>query len=108
MTRQLSERELFYERFAGEFDAKMNREELGKRLQLVFEEALAGVELAGARLLDAGAGTGFFSAVACARGARVTALDVGPDLLAQVAAKCPAETVVGDVLDLPFADESFD
>lgn len=108
MPRKLSDAELFYERFAGEFDTRMNRAELATRLRLVFDEALAGVELAGTRLLDAGAGTGYFSAAAHARGAHVTAVDVGPDLLAQVAAKCPAELVVGDVLDLPFPDESFD
>jgi len=106
--RDLSDRELFYERFAADFDARMNRSELRTRLRLVFDEALGDVELAGLRLLDAGAGTGHFSAAACVRGARVTAVDVGPDLLAQVRAKCPAEVVVGDVLALQFEDESFD
>jgi 2-polyprenyl-3-methyl-5-hydroxy-6-metoxy-1,4-benzoquinol methylase len=101
-------RALFYERFAGDFDARMNRLEVGKRLALVFEDVLARSELSGRRLLDAGCGTGLFSRMAVDRGARVTSMDVGEQLLAEVAKKCASERVVGDLLALPFDDESFD
>ena len=104
----LAERADFYERFADEFDDRMNRYEVGKRLRLVFDDALGSEDLAGRRLLDAGCGTGLFSAAAVARGARVTSLDVGERLLAQVARKADTERVVGDVAALPFADASFD
>jgi 2-polyprenyl-3-methyl-5-hydroxy-6-metoxy-1,4-benzoquinol methylase len=105
---ELEERSLFYERFAGEFDAKMNRYEVGKRLRLVFDHVLGDEDLSRRRVLDAGCGTGFFSQMADARGAAVTSLDVGEQLLAEVARKCDTERVVGDLLALPFEDASFD
>lgn len=107
-TRALNQRELFYEHFSGEFDSAMNRYEVEKRLALVFERALGSIDLHGKRFLDAGCGTGLFSQAATARGAEVTAMDVGPNLLARVKAKCRCETAVGDVLALPFADACFD
>jgi 2-polyprenyl-3-methyl-5-hydroxy-6-metoxy-1,4-benzoquinol methylase len=101
------DRALFYERFAGEFDARMNRYEVAKRLRIVFDSVLP-LQMHGVRLLDAGCGTGIFSAAAVERGAEVTSLDVGEALLSRVAAKCESRRVVGDVTALPFADESFD
>ncbi len=100
--------ELFYERFADEFDSAMNRYEVDKRLRLVFDHALRSVPLAGRDFLDAGCGTGLFSTVAAQRGARVTSLDVGERLLTRVAQKCESRRVVGDVQQLPFPDQSFD
>jgi 2-polyprenyl-3-methyl-5-hydroxy-6-metoxy-1,4-benzoquinol methylase len=108
MARTLSSRELFYERFATEFDARMDRYEVGKRLHLIFEDLLAESDLVGMKLLDAGCGTGLFSAAAVDRGALVTSLDVGERLLEQVAAKTNSKRVVGDVANLPFEDASFD
>jgi SAM-dependent methyltransferase len=107
MSRPTDERSLFYERFATDFDDQMHSAEVGRRLDLIFEEVLTG-ELAGSALLDAGCGTGLFSARAAHRGANVTSLDVGPNLLAEVAKKCDSERVVGDVQALPFPDASFD
>jgi 2-polyprenyl-3-methyl-5-hydroxy-6-metoxy-1,4-benzoquinol methylase len=104
---QSADRALFYERFADEFDSRMNRYEVTKRIRIVFEDVLPG-RLDGLRLLDAGCGTGRFSAVAAGRGARVTSLDVGERLLAKVAEKCDSERVVGSVERLPFGDGSFD
>ncbi|MFY9264177.1 MAG: class I SAM-dependent methyltransferase [Solirubrobacterales bacterium] len=104
----LPDRALFYERFASEFDDKMNRYEVSKRLRLVFDEALGGVDLTGRALLDAGCGTGLFSECACSRGAEVTSMDVGEALLERVAEKCESTRVVGDVTRLPFAAQSFD
>jgi 2-polyprenyl-6-hydroxyphenyl methylase / 3-demethylubiquinone-9 3-methyltransferase len=106
--RALNQRELFYERFSGEFDSAMNRYEVEKRLALVFDNALGKVDLDRRRFLDAGCGTGLFSQAAKARGAEVTAMDVGPNLLARVQEKCRCETAVGDVLALPFPDARFD
>jgi SAM-dependent methyltransferase len=103
-----NERLLFYERFADQFDAQMNRYEVTKRLRLVYEDALGGHDLEDRELLDAGCGTGLFSQIAVERGARVTSLDVGEGLLAQVAKKCESRRVVGSVMDLPFEDASFD
>jgi 2-polyprenyl-6-hydroxyphenyl methylase/3-demethylubiquinone-9 3-methyltransferase len=98
----------FYERFAPQFDSEMNRYEVEKRLRLIFDDVLGQVDLSERRLLDAGCGTGLFSQAAALRGARVTSLDVGPQLLAEVAKKCESDRVVGDTTALPFDDGSFE
>ncbi|MDX6278521.1 MAG: hypothetical protein QOJ72_2649, partial [Nocardioidaceae bacterium] len=52
----IADRAMFYERFADQFDERMNRYEVGKRLRLVFDDALGQEELRGRRMLDAGCG----------------------------------------------------
>jgi len=106
--RRLDAQERFYERFADRFDAAMDRYDLARRLWVVFDVLLAGEDLTGRRLLDAGCGTGWFSQAAAERGARVTSLDVGPDLLAQVARKCATQRVIGDLSALAVADGAYD
>ncbi len=100
--------ELFYDSIADEFDDVMNMYDLERRLHVVFDVFLKDVDLRGKRLLDAGCGTGWFSRAACERGAKVTALDIGPRLLGRVRDKCDAETIVGDVLDLELDSDTFD
>jgi len=100
-------REFFYDRFASEFDAKMNRYDLEVRLRIVFDQLLP-ADISGKRLLDAGCGTGFFSEKACSRGAVVTSMDVGHRLLEHVALKCHSARVVGSVIETGFREESFD
>ena len=68
-------------------------------------ELLPGVDV---EVLDAGSGGGHFSARAAERGARVVSMDVGTHLLAQVARRCASRGTVGSVLQLPFAEASFD
>jgi ubiquinone/menaquinone biosynthesis C-methylase UbiE len=98
---------LFYENFANEFDSVVNMYDTRRRLEVFFCELLTD-DLEGKKLLDAGSGTGWFSAVAVKRKAVVTSLDVGPELLKQVAKKCKSTLVVGSILDLPFKNNSFD
>ena len=67
----------------------------------------------GSTVLDAACGTGNASLPAARAGARVTGLDLSPDLLAiarERAADAMAEVdwVEGDVEALPFADDAFD
>lgn len=63
----------------------------------------------GTRLLDAGCGAGLLALLATFRGARVTALDASPGLLAIARQRLPAADVrEGDLGALPFADDSFD
>ena len=100
--------EMFYDTIAERFDAIMNHYDLRRRVETVFDVLLKAYDLRNLSLLDAGCGTGWFSAEACKRGANVTALDIGPRLLEQVRRKCNAKTVVGDVLNLRFPDATFD
>lgn len=97
----------FYDRFAEQFDDKMNMYDTNRRLQVIFEELLT-EDLREKALLDAGSGTGWFSREAIVRGAKVVSLDVGENILAQVAKKCDSKRIVGSVLDIPFEDEHFD
>lgn len=104
------ERETFYDRMAADsdWDAATNPHETARRLDLIFRDVVAGRALTGLTFLDAGSGGGHFSAEACARDARVTSLDVGENLLAQVAQRCESKRVAGSVLAMPFEDGQFD
>ncbi len=107
---RLTDRDLFYERMAASarWSAVTNRYETRRRLELIFGRLLDNVPLRGARLLDAGSGGGHFSQVADILGARVTSLDMGLSLLAQVAQRCETTRCVGSVLGMPFRDGAFD
>ena len=63
----------------------------------------------GLRLLDVGTGPGTVAAAACARGARVTAVDAEPSMVALAAHNVPQADVRQATLPrLPFADGEFD
>jgi SAM-dependent methyltransferase len=63
----------------------------------------------GTDLLDVGTGPGTAAAAGLRLGARVTAVDAEPSMVALAAANLPAATVRHAVLpELPFADASFD
>ena len=98
----------FYDSIADRFDDVANPYDLQRRLEIVFDELLGGHDLAGRTLLDAGCGTGWFSRRAAARGARVTALDIGLALLQQVRHKVQPALVAADACALPFRDGAFD
>jgi ubiquinone/menaquinone biosynthesis C-methylase UbiE len=63
----------------------------------------------GVRLLDIACGSGFAAHLAAERGAIVSGLDAAEPLLAIARARTPTgDFRLGDMLDLPFDDESFD
>lgn len=65
--------------------------------------------VAGQDILDVGAGTGRLIATLTKSGANVIALDISPEMLAQLKKKSPkVDIVVGDAESLPFSDNSFD
>jgi len=97
----------FYNSFADEFDSKMNKYDVNKRIKVVYEELLT-EDIYGKTLLDAGSGTGWFSKYAFEKGALVTSMDIGENLLKKVAEKCNSKCVIGSILDIPFPDNSFD
>lgn len=68
----------------------------------------AGIE-AGSCVLDVGTGTGTAAAAACERGAKVTAVDAEPSMVAAAARTAPAAEVrLAALPALPFADGEFD
>jgi len=97
----------FYTTIASDFDRLMNDYDVQRRLEVVYGELLP-QDLAGKSLLDAGCGSGWFSQAAHRRGARVTSLDVGIELLRETLRKAPVTAVIGDALQLPYRDQSFD
>jgi 2-polyprenyl-3-methyl-5-hydroxy-6-metoxy-1,4-benzoquinol methylase len=98
----------FYERIADRFEGLDHPADVRRRLDVVFEECLAGVELAGRRTVDAGCGYGLFSETAARRGARVVSLDVGERLVARARARAGSLGVVGDACCLGLRDASVD
>jgi 2-polyprenyl-3-methyl-5-hydroxy-6-metoxy-1,4-benzoquinol methylase len=104
------DRTQFFDRMVEDhdWDDCTNTFETRRRLRLVFDDLLGSIDLRGKAFLDGGSGGGHFSAAACHRGANVTSLDVGPNLLEQVKKRCDSTRVIGSILDLPFPDESFD
>lgn len=67
----------------------------------------------GLAVADIGCGTGLYTGELLAAGARVTALDISPEMLAIAAEKTKAygdavDFLTGDAAALPFADASFD
>ena len=65
-------------------------------------------DIYGKSLLDAGSGTGWFSKYAAEKGALVTSMDIGENLLKRVAEKCNSLCILGSILEMPFPDNSFD
>jgi SAM-dependent methyltransferase len=69
---------------------------------------LAGVR-EGTRLLDLGCGSGLACAIAAGRGAQVSGLDASPGLLEVARERVPdADFRLGDMVSLPWEDDSFD
>jgi SAM-dependent methyltransferase len=73
-----------------------------------------GIELRGKKLLEIGCGMGYDSLEFIRRGVRVTAVDLTPNAVAfakrhfEVVGVKADEIKVGNALDLPFGDETFD
>ena len=104
----LHDKSRFYDSIASDFDQIMNHYDLQRRLEVVFDQLLAGKNLQGLKLLDAGCGTGYFSRRAVGTGAEVTSVDIGVNLLKEARKKGLSQTVASDVTRLGFADETFD
>jgi 2-polyprenyl-3-methyl-5-hydroxy-6-metoxy-1,4-benzoquinol methylase len=98
----------FYEQIADRFEGLDHPTDVRRRLSAVFDECLAGTQLAGKRTLDAGCGYGPFSEAAARRGAAVVSVDIGERLVALARARAASRGVVADARCLAFRDESFD
>lgn len=101
------QKQLFYNEIADEFDLIMNKYDLNKRLKIIFKD-LINKQIAGCKLLDAGCGTGNFSREAIIKGAKVISMDISSRLIKITHNKCHNKVVRGDVLNLPFKNDSFD
>jgi 2-polyprenyl-3-methyl-5-hydroxy-6-metoxy-1,4-benzoquinol methylase len=98
----------FYDTIAQQFDDLANPYDTQRRVEVIYDQLLAELDLHGKHLLDAGCGTGAFSCRAVERGADVVSLDIGPRLLDVLGRKCSSRRVAGSLLALPFAEATFD
>ena len=108
MTATARNKQLYYDSIADSFDDVMNEYDVVRRLEVVFDDLLADVDLRGKKMLDAGCGTGRFSERASRLGAEVISVDIGRRLLAKTRSRCATAPVCSDVTRLAFADDSFD
>lgn len=100
--------ELTHDRLASNFDEVMNQYDITRRLETLIDNFLADVNLTGLSVLDAGCGTGRGAERLVQRGANVTAVDLGMNLLQVTQERCSCFTAQASVLTLPFADNTFD
>lgn len=105
--RTAAEKERFYDTLAPEWEGKMNRYEVNKRLRLVFERMLPEAEIRGKSFLDGGCGIGLFSERAKAMGADVTAIDIGEKLVEMTVKRSGVKGIPASLLELPFRDGEF-
>jgi len=84
-------------------------QDLETQMQPLFEGTLAALgPLAGQQLLDAGCGTGLAASLASAAGASVAGLDASSAFVQFAGTRTPdAEFRVGDIEQLPYADNAF-
>ena len=100
--------ERMFDRIAPVYDV-MNRVMTAGLDQRWRRATVTSVVRPGDRVLDAACGTGDLAVAAAKAGGTVTGLDFSEQMLERARRKGPGlEWVRGDLLELPFADESFD
>lgn len=102
------DRRYFYDTIAEQFDETMNPYDVGRRLEIVYEELLSTTELVDKHVLDVGAGTGRFTEAAVRAGAHVTATDIGVNLLVRTRSRTRAALFASDACALALKSSSFD
>jgi ubiquinone/menaquinone biosynthesis C-methylase UbiE len=89
------------------FETPMGRQIKGYESKLVLQMLAPGPREV---ILDAGCGTGIFTADILETGARVVGLELAFDMLRRAITRCPDGTfqpIIADMQKLPFADSSF-
>ena len=97
----------FFESIADQFDDLHNWYDLERRLAVIFDELLT-EEMAGARVLDLGCGSGWFSRRAVERGVSLISLDISESLARITNKSTGMPAVTGEGGLLPFSQQSFD
>ncbi|MGH7002323.1 MAG: class I SAM-dependent methyltransferase [Alphaproteobacteria bacterium] len=108
--RSIDDKELVHERLGAAFERAMSPYDTQRRVEVLVDRFLGEGRLRGRSALDVGCGLGHFSRRMLELGADVTACDLGPVLVQNVARKTGCRGVVADALNLAatFAPESFD
>jgi 2-polyprenyl-3-methyl-5-hydroxy-6-metoxy-1,4-benzoquinol methylase len=102
------ERELTHDRLVGRFDELMDDYDVGRRTAVLVAEFLDPIGLRGKLVLDGGCGVGGLTRAMADRGARVVAVDIGPQLAATTRDRHHCQAVVGTLTSLGLASNVFD
>lgn len=102
------EKELAHDRLTARFDELMDDYDLGRRTEVLVDQFLRGVELRDTLVLDGGCGVGGLTRVLVAKGARVIALDIGPQLASATRRRWGCTAVVGTLTALGLSSCAFD
>ncbi len=99
--------ELTHEALASSFDRVMNSYDLDRRLGILIDRFLSGIDLRKSWVLDAGCGTGHASQRLAQWSHQVVSLDLGKQLIRITRARAGTYSTQGNILSLPFPDETF-
>jgi 2-polyprenyl-6-hydroxyphenyl methylase/3-demethylubiquinone-9 3-methyltransferase len=100
MSRTPTREELSHDRLGDAFEGALSSYDTSRRVEVLAGEFLTDAMVRDRDALDVGCGLGFFSERLHRRGARVTACDIGPGLVARTARRVGCEAVVADALEL--------
>jgi len=108
--REPDPREYTHERLGEKFAEALSVYDTARRIEVLVDTLLGEERLRGKKALDVGTGLGFFAARMKELGAVVTAVDIGPQLLARVRDTVGCECYCVDVLSLTdfFGPDRFD
>jgi 2-polyprenyl-3-methyl-5-hydroxy-6-metoxy-1,4-benzoquinol methylase len=102
-------KELFYNKIADRWETKINNKETEKRIRVIFNELLTGIDLKNKKVIEVGCGLGIYSLKMSQKGAVVTGIDVGERLIKISRKKVRnGKFVVGSALDIPFRKDKYD
>jgi 2-polyprenyl-3-methyl-5-hydroxy-6-metoxy-1,4-benzoquinol methylase len=102
----LLRRSLAHDRLSSQFDELMNDYDVRRRMHVLMHEFLG--DIRGKTAIDGGCGVGAFTGALIKGGARVLALDVGPNLAALTRARYGCPVAIGTLTQLAIASNSFD
>lgn len=104
-----TKKELFYNSIADKWEQKINNRETEKRIRIIFDGLLSGLTLKNKKVLEVGCGLGYFSQKMSQKGAVVSGIDVGEQLVNITRKKVPnGKFIVGSALEIPFKNNEFD
>ena len=107
--RSIDKRELFYDSFDG-FEESLSVYDTSRRVEVLIGQFLGAEKLKGKKVLDVGAGLGFFSKAMSEMGADVLATDLAPNLVEKIKQRVGCPSVCADALALEkqFGQGAFD
>lgn len=108
--RVVNKRELCHDRLGDRFAEATSDHDTQRRLEILIDDFLAPAIAPGTTALDVGCGLGFFSEALHRLGAKVTACDLGPNLIERTRKRVGCESVLADALALTetFGNDRFD